>query len=394
MVEILAAKKALRRSIKAVCAALPATQIQSESARVAQRLFARDNWKSATKVCAFCSMPGELDTAPILEAAFAANKRVFLPRVEDVKARDMAMVEAFSMADIEAFPRSNWGIAEPPRDDSRANALEARVDLVVVPGVAFDADNGRLGHGAGFYDNWLARADAAADAASVARPATVGVCLGAQVLPSSERVPREAHDRVLDVVLFVSNLALSEAQEQHATMLDEPTRPPAVTISRIVPTIPPDTAHRIDVSATHSLASQSVWPMRTGLVKPTRPMPSPLTATICVHCSLRDHMSAVCPRAGATNVSRRYRLVCTMSSHRKRCTPNPATARMLPRPRGPAQVPTSAPPLSGGRPSRGALPHHVWVRNSDGGSIAQRPRPVCAGLEHYAVDSLRRVAWL
>ena len=116
MVEILAAKKALRRSIKAVCAALPATQIQSESARVAQRLFARDNWKSATKVCAFCSMPGEFDTAPILEAAFAANKRVFLPRVEDVKARDMAMVEAFSMADIEAFPRSNWGIAEPPRE--------------------------------------------------------------------------------------------------------------------------------------------------------------------------------------------------------------------------------------------------------------------------------------
>ena len=201
MVEILAAKKALRRSIKAVCAALPAAQIQSESARVAQRLFARDNWKSATKVCAFCSMPGELDTAPILEAAFAANKRVFLPRVEDVKARDMAMVEAFSMADIAEFPRSNWDIAEPPRDDSRADALDARVDLVVVPGVAFDCDNGRLGHGAGFYDNWLARADAAADAAAVARPATVGVCLGAQVLPPSERVPREAHDRVLDVVL-------------------------------------------------------------------------------------------------------------------------------------------------------------------------------------------------
>ena len=47
----------------------------------------------------------------------------------------------------------------------------------------------------------VADLSAAADAAAVARPATVGVCLGAQVLPSSERVPREAHDRVLDVVL-------------------------------------------------------------------------------------------------------------------------------------------------------------------------------------------------
>jgi 5-formyltetrahydrofolate cyclo-ligase len=201
MVEVLAAKKALRRTMKAVLSALPPAQVSSESARVAQRLLARDDWRAATKVAAFCSMPGEFDTKPILEAAFAARKRVFLPRVENIKKREMVLVEAFSMADVKDFPRSNWGIPEPPRGEARPDALEALVDLVVVPGVAFDGEGGRLGHGAGFYDNWIARADAAAAAAAAARPATVGVCLAAQVLPASESVPREAHDRVLDAVL-------------------------------------------------------------------------------------------------------------------------------------------------------------------------------------------------
>ena len=200
--EVVAAKRSLRKAMKALLSALDATTLAAESACVARQVVARDDWASASTVAAFCSMPsGELATRPLLEAAFAAKKRVFLPRVDDVKTRQMTMLEAYSLEDVDAFAPSDWGIPEPPSGEGRADALDVGVDFVVVPGVAFDADRGRLGHGAGFYDNWLARADAAADAAAVARPATVGVCLGAQVLPPSERVPREAHDRVLDVVL-------------------------------------------------------------------------------------------------------------------------------------------------------------------------------------------------
>jgi hypothetical protein len=55
------------------------------------------------------------------------------------------------MAEIHSFPKSHWGIPEPPascgipRDDYRA------IDLVVVPGVAFDCQCQRLGHGKGYY---------------------------------------------------------------------------------------------------------------------------------------------------------------------------------------------------------------------------------------------------
>lgn len=55
------------------------------------------------------------------------------------------------MDEIQNFPKSNWGIPEPialhgiSRDDYRV------IDLVVVPGVAFDSQCRRLGHGKGYY---------------------------------------------------------------------------------------------------------------------------------------------------------------------------------------------------------------------------------------------------
>ena len=257
--DTVAAKKALRKVLRALLSALPAGDVAAESAAVTRRLVARPEWRGATRVAAFCSMPGEFDTRPLLEAAFAARKRVFLPRarapsgtalvcrrgraaaaapprrvrrvarastvhgiaaadrrpsaaaasprvrpqVEDVKTRKMSVVEAFSLADVDSFPKSNWNIPEPPRDGPpRADALEVGLDLVVVPGLAFDADGGRLGQGAGFYDAFLD----ALEKAAAPSPSTIGVGLALQHLPSErdelpDRVPREAHDRVLDVVL-------------------------------------------------------------------------------------------------------------------------------------------------------------------------------------------------
>lgn len=199
--EVVVAKRALRKAMKAVLGALEMSQIASESAAVTAQVVARDEWVRASSVCAFCSMPGgEFSTRPLLEAAFAAKKRVFLPRVVDVKARRMNMYEAYSLEDVDAFPRSNWGIPEPPSGEGRADAVDETVDLVIVPGVAFDADFGRLGHGAGFYDTWFRAVDAS-------KPFKLGVALTAQILPNGDhpdlgtRVPREDHDALLDLVL-------------------------------------------------------------------------------------------------------------------------------------------------------------------------------------------------
>jgi len=64
----------------------------------------------------------------------------------------MQMLSVASLDEIGGFPRSKWGIPEPPDDVGRDNALCAcDLDLVILPGVAFDINCNRLGHGGGYY---------------------------------------------------------------------------------------------------------------------------------------------------------------------------------------------------------------------------------------------------
>ena len=60
------------------------------------------------------------------------------------------------MQEIEAFPRNKWGIPEPQGIAFSRDGLPD-IDLVIVPGVAFDSTCQRLGHGKGYYDCFLHR---------------------------------------------------------------------------------------------------------------------------------------------------------------------------------------------------------------------------------------------
>ncbi|MCA9774770.1 MAG: 5-formyltetrahydrofolate cyclo-ligase, partial [Myxococcales bacterium] len=79
------------------------------------------------------------------------------------------------------------GILEP--DGGRPEAPVSAMDLIVVPGLGFDPEGGRLGWGAGYYDRVLARRGA--------RAVTIGLAYESQILPA---LPRDAHDVAMDVV--------------------------------------------------------------------------------------------------------------------------------------------------------------------------------------------------
>ena len=107
----------------------------------------------------------------------------------------MSMLEASSLADIESFPPSRWGIPAPARE-----ALEdgSQLDMVVVPGLAFDKIGGRLGQGAGFYDRYLAKIQQLKGEGKVW---LVGVTLDELMV---ERVPRDSLDFIMHHVLWPS----------------------------------------------------------------------------------------------------------------------------------------------------------------------------------------------
>lgn len=143
----------------------------------------------------------EADLRPLLRAALAAGKRVALPRVQWAARQMSAHVIADVQADLEPVPGPVAGLWQPA---ARCPELDAgAIELLLAPGLGFDEAGGRIGHGAGFYDRFLARAGSAAG-----RCVVCGVGFEAQVLEPGRRVPREPHDRVLDALATQSRLVV------------------------------------------------------------------------------------------------------------------------------------------------------------------------------------------
>ncbi len=138
---------------------------------------------------------GELDPAPALEAVVGRGGRVALPRVSSPGA-----ALAFHLAGGWALVRGRFGLLEPPPE--AAEIAPAALDLVVLPGIAFDAAGHRLGFGGGFYDRTFGP-----DAVGVRRPPLIGLCFDLQVVA---RCPVGPDDVAVDVVVTESRVMRRE----------------------------------------------------------------------------------------------------------------------------------------------------------------------------------------
>ncbi len=125
---------------------LPAAR-ESKSREIEERLFTLPEFRKAGVVMFFASFRSEVRTGPMIERALAEGKRVVLPKV---LGRELGLYE-ISDYQRDVAPGA-WGIPEPT--GGRSVQL-ADIDLIVVPGAAFDESGNRIGYGAGFYDKLL-----------------------------------------------------------------------------------------------------------------------------------------------------------------------------------------------------------------------------------------------
>uniref|UniRef100_M4BRS0 5-formyltetrahydrofolate cyclo-ligase n=1 Tax=Hyaloperonospora arabidopsidis (strain Emoy2) TaxID=559515 RepID=M4BRS0_HYAAE len=198
-------KKELRRRITSATQTLSDAEVTAQSFLLAEKVCALPEFVRARGVSVYLEMPKEAATSKLLEAAFASDKKVFVPKIFGRSADDLMMLQTMAMEDVRSFPKDKWHIPDPPllmdcgipRDDAlQGNELE--LELVLLPGVAFDRRGGRLGHGKGYYDSFLRRLTAHYDAIGCPPPVTVGLCLTPQLV---EQVPLASHDCVLDLVV-------------------------------------------------------------------------------------------------------------------------------------------------------------------------------------------------
>lgn len=151
------------------------------SLAIVDRLLGLPEAADATTVMAFWSFGSEVDTSPLIDRLLADGRTVALPRIEGA---DIVPV-AFQPGD--PVVATTFGAMEPAAGRMLG---PDELDLVVVPGVAFDRDGNRVGYGGGFYDRLLPRL----------RPGipAVGIAFGLQVV---DRVPSGGTDRRVSVIV-------------------------------------------------------------------------------------------------------------------------------------------------------------------------------------------------
>jgi len=193
-------KAEARRRARALAASLPPAAVAEESRAAAALLLSRPEFAEAELLLVFLSMPGEIDTAPLVEAALAAGKRVAAPRIEG---GDLAFVPLGR--DWRDWPPDRWGIPDPPASARALGTAELgrlRV-LVAAPGLLFDAEGRRLGRGKGFYDRFLRGAREAAREGGGSLVAC-GYALSVQLVPEA---PAGPGDEAVDLVIAGGRLS-------------------------------------------------------------------------------------------------------------------------------------------------------------------------------------------
>ncbi|KAI8802403.1 hypothetical protein BJ742DRAFT_684161 [Cladochytrium replicatum] len=195
------AKAALRKAVRTQLASIPPNVVEAESRKVAALLFASEEFKNSKKVSVYLSTPGsEVQTDEIVEEVLARKPHVrcYIPRCNG---ETMDMVKVESLEDFRTLPVNKWNIREPPLDQPRTSAFsEDGLDLIIMPGLAFDREGWRIGHGKGYYDKFLERCELFAKENGIPPPRTVALALSAQIIETP--VPRDEFDRKPDFVLI------------------------------------------------------------------------------------------------------------------------------------------------------------------------------------------------
>lgn len=155
--DLMEAKGLLRR------AAYDARNAQPDKDAVSQRaislLMQLPEYQAAQTVLWYLDCRSELRTSPALPEAIKSDKRIIVPycTVDEAGANKLGLWWLTSMDELVV---GKWKILEPPRERWGEPGKELQpeeIDLVIVPGVAFSRDGGRMGNGQGYYDRMLAR---------------------------------------------------------------------------------------------------------------------------------------------------------------------------------------------------------------------------------------------
>jgi 5-formyltetrahydrofolate cyclo-ligase len=159
----------------------------SISERIVQRFMDLPEYAKAGTVMFYVDVRDEVRTRQALPLALASGKRIVVPYCVDGE------LELFWLETMEELELGMYRILEPKaelRNVAAKKLLPADLDLIMVPGVAFDRNGGRTGHGKGYYDKLLQHAKSTTP--------LVALAFECQMF---DEIPAESHDIYMDKVV-------------------------------------------------------------------------------------------------------------------------------------------------------------------------------------------------
>lgn len=187
-ITIVESKRNLRERLLKLRRSLDEKSRINLSRKVKSNLFGLDEYKKAETVMFYMAHDNEVETREMIMESLG-EKRVLLPKV-DLERGEIIPVE---IKDLDSLERGAFGIAEP----TDKKAYRGVIDLVVVPGIAFDLRGYRVGYGKGFYDKFLKRVSSL----------KIGVAYDFQIV---DRIGEDENDVPVDIIITEKRIVRCE----------------------------------------------------------------------------------------------------------------------------------------------------------------------------------------
>ena len=177
-------KDNLRQLVKNMRDTLPDDIAQSKSEEIKTKLFRMSKYLKARSVLFYTPHQSEVNTEAMIRKALTEGKKVVLPRTDgEQRSIELACIRDYDK-DLEP---GNYQVLEP-RSGTCTPVKPEELDLVILPGIAFDEKGNRLGYGKGYYDKFLKNVKAPC----------VALAYELQIVP---QIPRDSQDVPVQVIV-------------------------------------------------------------------------------------------------------------------------------------------------------------------------------------------------
>ena len=175
-------KENIRKQIKEKRRKQSKEENRKKSKEIKERLFSLKEYKEAEAILFYISYNGEVFTHDMILESFY-KKNIIVP----VSNKQDSSLTLSHLKSWEELSIGSYGILEPRIEKIRKTNVED-IDLIIVPGVAFDEKGNRLGHGKGYYDRLLKKTNAL----------TIGLAFEFQIV---DKIPTNKNDRPVDIII-------------------------------------------------------------------------------------------------------------------------------------------------------------------------------------------------